>query len=108
MISFHAGGFDWSQVDQAVGAGPWLVKSGAEAIDTEDEGMDVAYFSKRHPRTAVGVTADNKLLIVTVDGRQPISQGVTLVELAALMKQLGAVNAINLDGGGSTTLSVKG
>ncbi len=84
------------------------MRNGAEAIDTADEGLDVAYLTKRHARTAAGVTADGKLLIVTVDGRQPISQGVTLVELAELMKRLGSVNAINLDGGGSTTLSVKG
>lgn len=58
------------------------------------------------PRTAVGVTADNKLLLVTVDGRQSgFSEGVTLVELANLMASYGATNAINLDGGGSTTMA---
>jgi hypothetical protein len=59
-----------------------------------------------NPRTAAGITADNKLLLMTVDGRQPgFSEGVTLVELASLLSSYGAVNAINLDGGGSTTLA---
>ena len=58
-----------------------------------------------HPRTAVGVTADNKLLLMTVDGRQSgFSEGVNLVELANLMLSHGAHNAINLDGGGSTQM----
>ena len=58
-----------------------------------------------NPRTAAGVTADGKLLLVTVDGRQPsFSGGVYLDELAAIMADLGARDAINLDGGGSTTM----
>jgi hypothetical protein len=58
-----------------------------------------------HPRTAVGVTARNKLLLMTVDGRQSgFSEGVNLVELANLMLSLGARDAINLDGGGSTQM----
>ena len=58
-----------------------------------------------HPRTAVGVTADNRLLLMTVDGRQSgFSEGVNLVELANLMLSHGALDAINLDGGGSTQM----
>jgi Phosphodiester glycosidase len=58
-----------------------------------------------HPRTAVGVTANNKLLLMTVDGRQPgFSEGVNLQELANLMLSHGAKDAINLDGGGSTQM----
>jgi hypothetical protein len=58
------------------------------------------------PRTAVGLTASNKLLLVTVDGRQSgFSDGLTIIELANLMKNsYGATNAIVLDGGGSTTM----
>lgn len=63
----------------------------------------------RHPRTAVGVTADNKVLLVTVDGRQPgVSEGVNLREFSVIMRALKAKNAINLDGGGSTTMYIKG
>ncbi|MCX8053982.1 MAG: phosphodiester glycosidase family protein [Armatimonadetes bacterium] len=100
---------DWTNVTQAVGGGPWLLRDGNPWIDTVAEGFSVNAFEKaKHPRTAVGLTADNKLLLVTVDGRQTISAGVTLPELAMIMKRLGAMTAINLDGGGSTTLSVKG
>lgn len=99
---------DWTRVEQAVGGGPWLVKKGTESVDWSEEGFKESFSTATHPRTAVGVTADNKLLIVTVDGRQAISGGISLPNLAALMKRLGAVNAINLDGGGSTTLSVRG
>ena len=62
----------------------------------------------RHPRSAVGVSADGRaLLIVAVDGRQEHSRGVTLEELGELMKRLGAHHALNLDGGGSTALVIK-
>ena len=63
-----------------------------------------------HPRTAVGYSKNGKFLfIVVVDGRQPFySQGITLAELAELMIKLGAHDAMNLDGGGSSTLVVRG
>ena len=62
----------------------------------------------RHPRSSVGLSADgSSLLIVAVDGRQEHSRGVTLEELGRLMQSLGAVDALNLDGGGSTALVVK-
>ncbi|QDU35411.1 hypothetical protein KS4_34920 [Poriferisphaera corsica] len=58
-----------------------------------------------HPRTAAGVTVDDKVLLVTVDGRQPdFTEGASLAELAEIMVGLGAKDAINLDGGGSTTM----
>lgn len=63
-----------------------------------------------HPRTAIGYSQNGKFLfIVVVDGRQPFySQGITLAELAKLMIDLGAHDAMNLDGGGSSTLVVRG
>ena len=63
----------------------------------------------RHPRTAVGIAAGGRrLLLVTVDGRQtPYSDGMTLRELAEFFRTLGVANAINLDGGGSTTFVVR-
>jgi len=63
----------------------------------------------RHPRTAVAVRHDRqRLLLVTVDGRQPgYSEGMTLVELAGFLRAIGATDAINLDGGGSTTMAVR-
>lgn len=63
-----------------------------------------------HPRTAIGYSQNGKFLyIVVVDGRQPFySQGMTLAELADLMVKLGAQDAMNLDGGGSSTLVIRG
>lgn len=103
-----ANGTDWTLVQQAVSGGPWLLKNGKEFIDLEAESVGASFSTARHPRTAVGLTADGKMILVTVDGRQSISRGISLPDLSALMKRLGAVNAINLDGGGSTTMSYKG
>lgn len=64
--------------------------------------------SALHPRSAVGLSADGRtLLIVAVDGRQEHSRGATLEQLGQLMQTLGAFHALNLDGGGSTALVVK-
>lgn len=99
----------WSDVEQAVGGGPFLVRNGQIAIDGEAQGFsETEIVAKRHPRTGAGVTQDGTLLLVTVDGRQEFSQGVSLPEFAALMRRLGAINALNLDGGGSTTMTVAG
>ncbi|MGC8784104.1 MAG: phosphodiester glycosidase family protein, partial [Armatimonadota bacterium] len=98
----------WKRAVMAVGGGPWLMRNGEILIDAPQQGFQSGFSQKRHPRTAVGVTADGKLLLVTVDGRQPMSGGMTLYELAQLLKQLGATDAINLDGGGSTTLAIRG
>ncbi|MEN6371244.1 MAG: phosphodiester glycosidase family protein [Armatimonadota bacterium] len=101
-------GKDWGNVMEAVGGGPMLLSGGRIYVDAADENFKRSFSAGRNPRTAVGVTASGELLLVTVDGRQSISQGMTLNELAALMKSLGAVDAINLDGGGSTAFSIKG
>ncbi|QDU35412.1 hypothetical protein KS4_34930 [Poriferisphaera corsica] len=64
-----------------------------------------SFTTGRHPRTAVGWKEDGTILLVIVDGRQArFSEGMTLFELADLFRDLSCVNAINLDGGGSTTL----
>ena len=62
-----------------------------------------------HPRTAIGIDRDTKtLLFLVVDGRQRFSRGYTMVELAEKMIELGADEALNLDGGGSSTMMAKG
>jgi hypothetical protein len=103
-----ASGRSWDNVVEAVGGGPCLLKNGQPSVDAAEENFKPSFSTTRHPRTAAGVTSAGELILVTVDGRQSISQGVSLAEMAALMKKLGAVDAINLDGGGSTTLSAKG
>lgn len=68
-----------------------------------------SHYCERHPRTAVGLTPDQrKAILVTVDGRSSAATGMTRIELANLMKSLGAHRAMNFDGGGSTTMYVKG
>jgi hypothetical protein len=90
----------------ALGGNPRLVVDGAVA-DREVDGE--GDFFARHGRTAVGVTADGRMLLVVVDGRQPgYSRGMTLRELAELLQRLGATQAMNLDGGGSSEMVVNG
>lgn len=90
--------------EDIVGAGPRLVERGAINVTDEHFGHATA----RHPRSALAVTRQGTLLFYTVDGRQPSSVGMTMRELAEQLAALGALEAINLDGGGSTTLVVNG
>jgi hypothetical protein len=94
----------YAGVLDSLGGMPVLVDNGA-VVAKNDCGT---YFCSRNHRTAAGVTADGKILLVTVDGRCTCSLGMTLVGLANEMKSLGAVYALNLDGGGGTTMWVKG
>jgi exopolysaccharide biosynthesis protein len=99
---------EWHRAYSILGAGPQLIKSGRISITHLQEKMAENFATDRHPRTAIGKTADGKLLMVTVDGRQPgISVGMSLYSLADLLFELNAIDAINLDGGGSTTMVVK-
>ncbi len=95
-------------VEDAVGAGPVVVSNGQVDVMTNEEVFFGSAIPDTHPRTAAGITADGELLLVLVDGRQPLSRGVTLEELAALMVDIGAEKALNLDGGGSSSLVVNG
>jgi len=92
----------WSAVDQAIGGGPNLVSSGSSDVTWVEEEFDSGYLAK-NPRTAAGFTSSNLLLLVTVDGRTSAGIGMTLSELASFMIALGCTEAMNLDGGGSTT-----
>jgi hypothetical protein len=95
----------WDRVLHAIGGGPRLLTGSL----VSDEGFTTTLVGRRHPRTALGVLGDSRLLLLVVDGRSPPhSLGMTLVELALEMRRLGAVDAMNLDGGGSTTMVVSG
>lgn len=84
-------------------SGPMLSYEGRE------EQQDSSSFSiSRHPRTAIGIKANGRVILLTVDGRSPNSAGMSLAELNKTMKWLGCTSAINLDGGGSTTLWIAG
>ncbi len=100
-----------------VGGGPYLVVGGRPFVDAYTEGFEhpddpgfyYAFGIARNPRTMAGVTGGGDLLLVTVDGRQPgYSVGLSFAEEALLMRALGSTRAVNLDGGGSTTMAIDG
>jgi exopolysaccharide biosynthesis protein len=99
---------DWPTVSDAVGGGPVLVRDG-RPVYRANEAFEVSVIAPRHPRTAIGQLADGRTLMVVVDGRQSgYSVGMTTFEMAQTMVRLGAVRAMQLDGGGSSTLAFGG
>jgi exopolysaccharide biosynthesis protein len=96
----------WENVRHIISGGPYLVKNGEVFVDMTAQKLNA--IGGRNPRTAIGYTRDNDLILIAVDGREGSSVGMTLSELGYLMKSLGCVNAINLDGGGSTVMYVNG
>jgi len=104
----------------AVGGAPVLIKNGKIIFDfttttsgkymTNYELLQTDIFSTtaRPPRTLIGSTADNKIVLFVCDGRQSHSDGATLLELAQIMKAIGCVNVLNLDGGGSSAMIANG
>ena len=95
-------------VEDALGGGPALVSNGEVNVATTEEVFFGTAIPYTHPRTAAGITADGTLLLLLVDGRQRRSRGVRLEELAAILVGIGAEEALNLDGGGSSSLVVNG
>ena len=97
---------EWKNVNHIISGGPYLVKNGDVFVDMTAQKLGSV--GGRNPRTAIGYTKDNNLIMLTADGREGASIGLTLIELANLMKDLGCINAMNLDGGGSTVMYVNG
>ena len=95
--------FGWGPIRESVGGNPTLMEEGKIMV-----GKSSDPFFAHHPRTGVGVTKTGKVIFVTVDGRQRRSTGMTLVQFARFFRSLGAHSALNLDGGGSTTMVVRG
>lgn len=104
-IEFDLKPAGWEKVTEAVGGACRIVRDGKIDVEGEEEHVGQSFVTTTHPRTAVGSTADGKLVLVTVDGRQSISTGFPLPDLAKLMLDQGCVDAINLDGGGSSTMA---
>ncbi|MGI8698000.1 MAG: phosphodiester glycosidase family protein, partial [Mycobacteriales bacterium] len=76
-------------------------------VHPDDPGFYWAFGVRRNPRTLAGVTSGGELLLVTCEGRAPgFSVGLSFVEEARVMRALGARDAVNLDGGGSTTMVI--
>jgi Phosphodiester glycosidase len=89
--------------------GPRILTQGKIDVRLEPESMGEAFSITRHPRTAMGITRKGEVLLVTVDGRQAgLSRGVSLPELAQILLEYGAWDGVNMDGGGSTTMSLRG
>ena len=95
--------FGWPHVMDSIGGMPQLVDGGLNVARTCG-----SYFCDRNPRTGVGVTADGTVLLVVVDGRSRDSVGMTLIQFARAFIDLGAVEALNLDGGGSSAMWIRG
>jgi hypothetical protein len=99
----------WTKAEDIVGAGPKLVTQGRVDVTAEREKMAPAFSTDLHPRTAIAALEDGRALLLVADGRHPPERvGLALPDLARLLIELGAQEAINLDGGGSTTLVVNG
>lgn len=97
---------EWNGVEHIISGGPYLVKNGEVFVDMTEQKL--GSIGGRNPRTAIGYTKEGNLIMLTADGREGASIGLTLSELASLMKKLGCVNAMNLDGGGSTVMLING
>jgi len=97
-------------ITELIGGTPRLIRNGVATVEWENEHTSQSFAYDRHPRTAVGFNQDStKLYFFAVDGRQPgFSVGMSLFELADYMLEWGIYQGINLDGGGSTTMVVRG
>ena len=98
------------KMQTAVGGGPVLLQNGQIKI-TNNEELKFAgnAINDQHPRTLMGYTKDNKLIVMVIQGRFPgLAEGASLLQGAILMKDLGCVEALNLDGGGSSCMLING
>jgi exopolysaccharide biosynthesis protein len=101
----------WNAARDAVGGAGLLLKQGRELTpaDWKAEELGDAFTAGRHPRTVIGTDRSGAIWLVTVDGRNPlISLGMDFNELQRLARRLDLREALNLDGGGSTTMVVRG
>ncbi len=105
-LDMKIGDENWLGVDHIISGGPYLVKDGEIYVDIAEEKLNAV--GGRNPRTAIGYTQDGKFIMVTADGREESSIGLTLSELAYFMKSIGCYNAMNLDGGGSSVMYFNG
>ncbi len=98
---------DLKNYPNIIGAGPLLIQNGQIVLDAKSEQFSDAFIREMAARSAIGQTPDGTILLVTAHDRID-GLGATLSEMAQIMNQLGAINALNLDGGSSTTLYLGG
>ena len=97
------------KVQTAIGGGPVLVQDGEIKISNDEERKFAGRAAfNREPRTAVGYTKDQKIIIWVCEGRSDSAAGLTLLQEAKILKDLGCVEALNLDGGGSSCMLING
>lgn len=99
------------KMQTAVGGGPTLISNDSICVTNELEMLFTgkAGLTDKHPRTAMGYTKDNKLIILVVQGRFPqVAEGATLLQEARILQSLGCIEALNLDGGGSSCMLING
>lgn len=127
-VALSLGAFGGETASYAVNGGPTLLAAGQPVTRAMEEGWPFAaatqasanamhrFITMRAPRTALGVTATGDILLVVIDGWRfrndegpaiPMNGGATIAELTTVMQELGAINAINLDGGGSSVMVTK-
>ncbi len=94
----------WQKMETILGSTPLLIKD-SKILDRLYEEKS-SFYTRQHPRTAVAHHKDGSLLLVTIDGRKSDTKGFTMLELAEFLLNLNAVDALNLDGGGSTTMII--
>jgi hypothetical protein len=105
--TFPAGAYLWRRRN-AIGGSPVLISNDSIRITASEELIDVNN-AAREPRTAIGYTADGKMILFVAEGRNPsVSEGLSLAEVAQIMKSIGCREALNLDGGGSTGMIANG
>jgi len=104
--TFPANGNLWG-ASYAIGGAPILIKDGTIRITATEELINVDNTTRR-ARTAIGYMLNNVAVMLVVEGGTTDSQGLTLLQLATMMKDIGQFEALNLDGGGSTTLLING
>src|SRR5690606_21289333 len=101
IVGKPASGWSSLAMETVLAGGPLLISDGKPAHQENK-----AFNKDRHPRTAVGITDDNHLIAVVVDGRADEAQGMSIGEITAIMQIFGCVDAMNMDGGGSSTAYV--
>jgi len=100
---------DWEAAPDIVGGVGLLATAGRLVKDWAPEKPRDGFTTERHPRTVIGTAGDGRIWLITVDGRnKTLSLGMSFAELQTLVTRIGLVDALNLDGGGSTTMVVKG
>ena len=103
-IRWVGAGLDWPNAHHAIGGLSRIARSGAIDVEWERDAASYSFTYQAHPRTAVGIGAGSELIMATLDGRTAAGVGASLFDFGQWLVWLGAEEALNLDGGGSTTL----